>query len=230
MRNQLATFWNKYQIFIWPILGGGISIGLLALVIVPQFFKVLETNAKIEETSKKIEFLNNKISALKQINVSEYKDNYNKLNVVIPAQIDAPSAISQVQSLATSSNIQVTSFNISLPQDSQQDSYTIRLEFTGDINSVNRFITQLKAAPRLMTINKMDLSSDKNGAVYTVNIDIQTYFGKQQAQLSSIEGEISLLSDQEKSNLSKISQSVKSIPIVSEQTITGPKGKSDPFQ
>ncbi len=231
MKNQFNELWNKYQIFIWPLIGGGISIALLILVIVPQLFKILNTNTKIEETKQKIDKLNNKVADLKKVNVSEYKDNFNKLNIVIPTRIDAPSAISQIQTIAASSNVQIVSFGVAIPQtDSGTNNFLIKVEFKGSNASINNFIEQLKNAPRLMTINKIEITGDKTGTNFNTTLAIQAYFSKQQTTLSAIEDSITLLSDKDKELLSKIDKSVKTIPVVSEDTITGPKGKPNPFE
>lgn len=231
MKNQLITIWSKYQIYIWPLLGGGISIILLSVVIIPQLFKVIENNKKIKETKQKIELLDKKASDLKQINLADYKDKYSKLNIVLPAQVDVPSAISQIQSLAASSNTQIISFSVALPSsEAQVDNFSIKLEFKGSSGSIKNFIEQLKNAPRIMTINTIDMTTDKTGSVFDVTLDIHTYFQKQQTILSGVEDSISLLSDKDKEALLNIDKSVKSIPIVSEETISGPKGKSNPFE
>ena len=231
MKTQLTAIWVKYQIYIWPILGGGISIGLLAIVIIPQLFKVFETNKKIAETNQKIGLLNKKVSDLKQINLTEYKDNYSRLNTVLPTQVDVPSAISQIQSLAANSNTQIVSFSVALPSaDAKTDNFSISLEFKGTSDAIKNFIEQLKKAPRIMTIKTIDMSADKTASVFNVSLNLQTYYQQQKTVLSSVEDKITLLSDKDKEALQNIDISVRSIPIVSEETITGPKGKLNPFE
>lgn len=230
MKTELINFWNKYQIFIWPLLGTAISVSLLVLVILPQLFKVIETNTKIEDTSTKIIALNKKVTDLKQINLTEYKNNFDKLNIVLPAEADITSAIGQVQSLTANSHIQMTGFSIALPnKDIAAESFSIKLEFAGDFSSINNFIAQVKSAPRLMTISRIDLTSTRDGG-FDVITDLQTYFSQQKAALSAIEDPVTLLSDSEKQSLSKIDKSIKTLPAVSEVTVTGPKGKTNPFE
>lgn len=222
---------EKYQLFLWPVMGVGISLGLSALLIIPQVNKISETNNKIEQLKQRTAILEKKASDLSKINIAEYKQDLAELQYAIPSQPDITSSISQIQGLAAQTQTVVTSMSINIPSSaSGSDSYQISISIKGDLTSVYSYINKLKSSPRVMAVNSIDFSGDKTGDSFEATISLTTFYQTAQTTLPSIEQPVNLLNDKDKEIIAKISGAITQLPIISETTATGPKGKPNPFE
>lgn len=227
---------QKYQLYFWPAIGILISALLFLLFIMPQIFRIYEDNNKIEEIERRTSQLQAKAQVLNAINLSEYKDYFSKLAIILPPEAEVISAITQIQSVAIVTNVQISEIVTSLPPNNDTgNSFAISLNISGNLQSINEFITRLKSAPRVITIKGIDLSSQKSKSDYLANFNISVYYQKPNTQLTSLEQEIVLLSESEKEKLQLIDQSIKSLPLPllaasASGVPTGEVGKSNPFE
>lgn len=222
---------ERYSIYIWPAIGLAFSILVGVFIIVPRIFEIIKTNAALYDKEKLTSNLEKKVDILEGIDLQKYKNDYKYLAVILPAQPDVPSAVSQVQKLAANSSIKINAFSIALPTlESSSESFQIRIEIEGGIENISKFVTDIKKASRLMTLDRIEVVGKRSSATYTAVVNLKAYFQKQQTLLSPIDQLISSLTAKELEAISVVSQNVARNIGVSEVTTTGPRGKPNPFE
>jgi hypothetical protein len=69
-----------------PVVAVIICIALVAFLIVPQFFKILDIQKQNATKQEKLTFLNNKATTLSQVNVASYQDDVKVALKAIPTE------------------------------------------------------------------------------------------------------------------------------------------------
>lgn len=221
---------ENLKIFIWPAIGVLITLILLVAVIIPQIYSILDTNLQIRRQEVLSKDLQNKASVLETINVNQYKNDFNKLSINLPSIPDVPSVISQLQVLATQSNVTIKSLGINTPSSTTSDNFQIRVDLEGELSGINRFITDLKSSSRLLVLNRIEMVGSRSSLVYQASITLTAYFQPVETTLSAIDQRIEPLSKDDQGEIIAISRNVNENQGVSEISATGPKGKSNPFE
>ncbi len=222
---------EKYGVYIWPAIGFVLSVLIAVFVIIPRIFEIIKVNAALYEKEKLSANLEKKVGILKEIDLKKYKSDYKYVSVMLPIQPDVPSAVSQIQELAASSDIKINAFNIALPTSaSNSESFQIRIEIEGEIGNISSFVTGVKKASRLMTLDRIEVAGKRGGSAYAAAVSLKAYFQKQQTLLSPIDQLILPLTSKEQEAILLISQNVTKSTGISEITTTGLKGKPNPFE
>ncbi len=221
---------ENLKIFILPAVGVVITIVLLVTVLVPQTVSILKLNSEIKKQEALSESLDRKVSILENINVEQYKTNFSKLAFSLPPSSDIPQAISQIQILTSKAKVTMLSFSVSVSSSSTSDNFQLRVDIEGGLDNINDFIVNLKSSPRLFVFNKAELIGSKSNSQYLASISLTAYFQPVTTKLSQIDQEIQPLTKEDLQEVADISKEVSQNQGVSENTTTGPKGKSNPFQ
>jgi Tfp pilus assembly protein PilO len=96
---------------------------------------------------------------------------------VIPTQGELAELIRQLSATIESSQLRDQSISTELTV--QGDNYAtlpIRVTFTGEAPNAFGFINAVEAMPRLMQITSMEMSTDKNPAQVSAQLELNTYF------------------------------------------------------
>lgn len=231
MKLNFPEKFNSIKIFIWPLLALVFTVILLLIVIIPQFSNIVITTNTIEEEKERVRKLNQKADALEQIDVALYQDHLTNTLFALPPEKDFPSAISQIQIIANQTNVRVSDLGVSVVSKVQSghDSFLINLTIQGDIVAINDFLKAIRGGPRVMSINNLDFTQSQ-AEFYQVTLSVSTYFQPVQTNIGSVDAPIAQLSEDEINTLVQLNQLVEQTNLVSVQTVTGPRGKPNPFQ
>lgn len=240
MKEKLASLFSnpifeKHKTLILPIASLVICLLLLILIIIPHFLSLTQTNNLIGQNQQKYDVLTTKLNALKQINKNSFQDDLQTTLIAIPTEKEIPSAMGQVLFLLGSSKLQLQDVSFSSnPNDSKTssdnvDSYQIRVSVRGDSASLKDFIAKLKKVPRVMKVVKLGFSGNA-GAVIDISLSLATYFQSIPTALGKVDQPLTTLSEQDLSLLSQIKTFQNNVPASSSAQVSGPKGKTDPFQ
>lgn len=225
-------FFVKYQVFILPTVSIGISLLLFVLVIIPQTLSFIGSFSTITDTESKITNLNKKAEILTQVDQGLYRNNINTTLIAFPAEKDIPGSISQLLFLLNSSNLKLGSMGFSGGTANQAgatlNSFQVKLEVEGSLSDVKTFVNKFKEVPRIMKVSGIELSG--RAEAVQASITLTTYYQDLVNDLGDVEKPLELVNDKETQILSQIENYTKSIPIVTTNNVSGPTGKSDPFQ
>lgn len=222
------SFFVRYKYFLLPVLALSIGLILLTFVIIPQFFSSLSTEKKLLEVKTQNEKLIQKLQILTQVDEESYRQNINIVLTAIPPDQDVPSAIGQILYLINVSTLRLSSVGVSVGTNAKE-SYQLRLEVEGDISALREFSDKLKTSPRIMKITGLEFNKIRGGDVQAT-IEILTYFKPISSTIGSIDQSINPITDQEAEIIKQINSYSKTVPVITSATISGPKGKTDPFE
>src|SRR5581483_6124539 len=99
---------NKYNKFLLPVISIGLSILILAFLVVPNALKIPQTNTDIATAQSVKNALNTKINTLNQVDLSQYQDDINVSYQAIPVESDLPDLFGDILIILQQNNLQLT--------------------------------------------------------------------------------------------------------------------------
>lgn len=222
-------FFKKYQIYLIPIIGLIITALLLIFFIIPQINGLSTVNDNIQQITQQKILLSKKTDDLNKVNLESTKEQYQLSLAALPADKNIPSAIAQLQRLSSLNSLQLA--NLSLGQGgpaSGVDSFIIKTEVLGSLDSISNFLNDIKEGPRVMKVSSIEINGGQGG-IFSASLGISVYYQAQQNILGKIDDPVVLISDSEKSLLENIRNLVQeNLDNFSATTVV--KGKIDPFE
>ncbi len=228
MKNPL---YQKYGIFLIPSITILVCLIILFVVTIPQGYKLVENNQSLEEIRQKKATYKTKITTLNKVDTTEYKTYLNNVLTILPNDKDIPSAINSVLDVLSSAGLTLTNFSLGAETKDKNGSqnFAVNIEISGTLDQLKNFIDLSEKSSRLIKIVGLTINTSLNGATQA-SLDLLVYFAPLDSIKTSVDQEITLLSDEDKKILSEIKQNTSSIAPTTEQPIQSvPTGKDDPF-
>lgn len=230
--NILLKFFDRFQLYLWPIFGVLTVIFLSLLVILPQASDLIESTKAFSQTSAGVKKLEQKLAQLESLNEEELKGGFTTALSVLPEDRDYISSLSQLQILTTANNLRIddVSFgNSNISTDQKNNSFLIRLTVLGTQEQIQQLISQLRNSPRIMSVEDIELVGSKASGPTQVTLTLKTYYEPGVTTLGDISSDLTLLSSDDQQLLDQLNQSLLDVPITLTQGLTGSTGKVDPF-
>lgn len=231
--SNLLKFFERYQLYIWPVFGLIIVLVLSIYVIFPQASDLIQSTQAFSQTSIKVKKLEQKLAALEALNEQGLKLDLGTTLSVLPLDRDYVSSLSQLQILTTANNLRIddVSFGNSNIQTNQTtNNFLIRLTILGTVQQIQQLISQLRNSPRIMSVEDISLVGTKGSSPTQAVLTLKTYYQSTPTLLGDISSPIENLSNEDVQLLNQLSQSLQDVPITIEEGVSGLRGKADPFQ
>lgn len=231
---------RKYEIFIASafilLMIIILSIGLL----VPNFNRAQEIYQKQKELTIRLENLRKKDNTLSGLDFNYYKDNFVKINYVLPEAKDYVSLFKTFDLLEKKEGVSIikTDFQLGIVStDSSKLAKTagsptffipVTIEVIGNLPSLQNFIKSLSDyTGRFISIDSFSWVK-KDGDRLLLNLSGRAYFYPLPTTLGTVDSPLAKISENEEKILAKIS----SISVVEEEVTIdkGDLGKKDLFQ
>lgn len=227
---EIKRFINQYQLYIWPIFGLILVILLCFFVMVPQIKALLKAREVFVDITRKAVILEQKADDLGLINEQEVKNDLQIALSSLPAQKEFISAVSQVQLIAGSSNLDLKDVSFgSVSSNQDADGFIIKASVEGTVEQFKSFIALLKVSPLTMSLEGIELNKTKTEGVFQTVFALKSYYQNIPISLGDVSIPLAVLSDSEKEQLKKIGDYYRNIPITTIDNAEGTKGKLDPF-
>lgn len=221
----------KYKVFIIPASAVLISIFLFVLIVLPQIFNGLSTSKTIVQNEARISSLEKKIGILEGVDLAKYQQDISTALVSIPTNKDIPGVIGQVLYLVSKSKLKLNSMSIT-PSGSAEnglETYSVNVDVEGDIFEIKDLVNSTDTTPRVIKINGLELSGAR-GLTIQASISYLTYYQDLITNIGEVEQEVKGINPEELKILTTISQNIKQVPTISTVGVSGPKGKTNPFE
>lgn len=230
--STILKFFERFQLYLWPLFGVVTIVFLSWLVILPQAGDLIESTKTFSKTSAGVKKLEQKLAQLESLNEEELKGGFTTALSVLPEDRDYISSLSQLQILTTANNLRIddVSFgNSNISTDQKINSFLIRLTVLGTQEQIQQLISQLRNSPRIMSVEDIELVGSKASVPTQVSLTLKTYYQSGVTTLGDISSELKLLSSEDQQLLEELNQSLVDVPITLTEGLTGSTGKSDPF-
>lgn len=232
MKNTILELYYHYKIIIFPVLIGLAGLGLIFLVIWPQFNEYTAGQEELTAAKDRAALLDQKVKGLQSLNIQNIDDKLAVAVTAFPSDKDYPGVIGLIQYLVLESSLTLGQLQIgqgSSPIKGTSPSYSIRFEVSGSREALNSMLNKIEHSYRVVKVSTIDVVSNSSNEV-AATINIESFYEPAPNALGSVDAPLqALTSDDEKI----ISELAKVAPPQAPQTADVsnlPRGKSNPFQ
>ena len=244
MKKVKINFLKIFKRFEIPLASGIIIIfsGILTYkLLIPNLFKAREMNEDDKLLRKKITNLSNKKKILSSVDERLLRDNFIKLNYVVPDNKDYVLLFTTLDQLQQKIGISITRTDFQLgvistssallKRNKTADNYIVpvTLEVIGTIEQLQSFLGELSnLSGRLITAEQIKIEVLDFGLVKAI-ISGRTYFNPLPKQLGPVETEIPEFNQNYQEIFKKILENQYPIEVIEETQENVPVGKNNLF-
>jgi hypothetical protein len=175
---------------LMPLILIAVSIGVFVIFVDPQYEEIRETKQTIDENKNLLELANQlrrERNTLSDKYTAISQGDREKLQKVLPDNVDNVRLILDIQDIANEFGIQILNINVQANQDSQQDGRlidntnqqygTIGVNFSvsAEYDVFKNFMRRLEDSLRLIDIQSFSVSAG-DGLFYNYNVSFNTYW------------------------------------------------------
>jgi hypothetical protein len=237
---ELIKLYQTHKLYIFPLGVTLASLILIIFVIFPQTSKLISNQGLQTEILNKSHFLETKAQALEGYDPTDLSKKVGYATSAFPSDKDFVNAFALLQQLTSQSGFTAvaTSLEESAQGGVQAQSYNVRLDVLGPVNSLPILLSNIENSPRLMRVSTVEIISGADPGQSNATINVTVLYSQDSGNLGSVDSPLPKLSAEEEAVISKLSRS--GLPVVSQETTAsqgiaepiqlGPRGKSNPFE
>lgn len=228
---QKNPFIDKYRLIILPVFSVVFSLIVVLLLVIPQIQRIVNNQKDLESANKAQTELEDKANILEKVDLDEYKENLSTALAAIPPQQDTPAVLGEVLFLIGDSGMKIDSLSFTQPsKDGNIESFSSLIGISGTKAGLDTFLNKARKVPRIMKVLGLSVTSSATGEKIQASITLASYFQGLPTVLGNIDQPVSLPTEQELAVLREIKSYQSLVPVRASEDVTGPTGKSDPFQ
>jgi hypothetical protein len=111
------------------------------------------------------------------------------------------------------------------------DNFQARLELSGTLSDLKRFVDNIKTMPRVMKLTGIEIVGGRTEQLIQASVTVAIYFQPLPATIGAVDQPIPTLSKKDTEILESIRKNIAGAPgLEASGSGSSPKGKSDPFQ
>lgn len=232
-KEELLKLYQSYRLYIFPAIIGLSSLILIVFIIYPQMAKLISNQKVEEEFTIKSNFLEAKAQTLGSYDPADLE---RKVNIAVgsyPVDKDFISAVSLLQSIVTEAGFNISSISLGsgLAKSTGSQSYSIKLDLTGQNSLLPTLLNKIENSSRVMKVGSVETVIAKDGNAATVALSVDVLYSSAPSSFGSVESPLPELSAQEEEVIAKLA-TVDNNGVNFEQSIgeLGPRGKANPFE
>lgn len=226
-KEKLVLIYQKYRMIIFPVVVALSCLILIIFVMIPQLSKFLKNSKEEANFKAKSDFLDTKVEALESLDEKDLQKKLKGVVISYPQEKDFVTLISLLQKITSENGFSMTSLSFGGGGTAKDSSYGILIEVTGPKSIFARLLSSIEASPRLMRIDRIEISSGKVGDVISANLAIAALFAPLPGNLGSIDSPLPQISTGEEELMAKLAGS-QEIPLTTVDLSS--TGKSNPFE
>lgn len=229
----ILQIYQMYKFYIYPVIIAISCLILIILVIFPQLSNFFSGQNTEKDLNKRIKILGIKAAALEKFDEKDLRLKVNYLLAALPTEKDYVSILSILQNICSEFGFTISQFSPGgNDSKSEAQSYTVQLNIDGPKALLPSLLKEIEGVNRVMKIDSIDLSQAKDSRSLGVNLSIQVFFAPAPSTFGNVESEIPVLSDKDEELINKLSKagSIVVPNTINQPLVTGPIGKSNPFE
>lgn len=233
-RAALAKFYLSYRLYIFPAIVILASLILIVLVIYPQTVKLISNTGIEKDLKARSQLLETKAAELDSLDGSDLSSKVSEVLFSYPVEKDYPAVISLLQQLTSQSNFSIDSLSFGSGGSGKfadAQSYSVKLEVSGTVNSFDELISQIELSPRIMSVETLDISPNRSSGGISAVLGINVLYASLPQTFGTVDSPLPKLSVQDEQLIAKLVQTASAIGSgFSQNVVLSPRGKSNPFE
>lgn len=227
--------YQKNKIFLLPIASVLVCLMVIIFVLYPQANNLWEDYSKINQSKDLNKQYTGKVDQLKKIDPTLYENNLEVAMSALPSDQAIPDAINQLLYLLGSNSLNLDNISVNNDQLTSQaeqkttvPSLQMKIDVSGSLEGLTSFVEKAREAPRLMSINSIEVSSSISDSKVQSTISLLVYYDPQASPVVKSSDKVSTVNKAETDILNQIKSYLEKLPKLGSGTDL-PKGKKDPF-
>lgn len=230
--DQLAEFYRKYRIIIWPVIVGLSCLLIAGLIIVPQLLVYFNLRSEAEDLSQRLGILQAKAQELEQLNEADYNENLELALAALPADKQIPQSLSLLQSMITQAGLSLENIKFSDSSNSPnntENSFQLGVTVLGSMDSLKRLLAAVRTAPRIYHLESVNAQSVRTSNAIEADVSLRVFYEPKTTNLGAIDQPVPELSEADLKLLDELATKIRLSGSAS-ASFDVPLGKSNPFQ
>lgn len=226
-----SPFYLKYNRFIVPAMVLIIALLISALVTVPQVFKLFETFKTIDGLNQKKSFYQKKTEELEGLNLPDTRQELETALVALPVDKDITGVTGELLVALSGSgmSLDAISFSSTAPESEKVQEYSLRMDVSGNEESLKSFLDRVKVTPRLIKLSSIDISKGTRTSL-SASIGFVTLYQQLPQNVGSVDEDVPKITAADRQILSDIQAKIISLPRITQTEASGSAtGKLNPF-
>lgn len=212
--------------YLLPVLGIVMSLIIFGVVTIPQLMSYLETQSQINELDNQVIALASKLDLLQQIELDQSQEQLAITLKALPQDKDYIVSAAQLQLLAQQNNVVMSA--VGFGEGGNEGRYQIRASIVGSIDEIRQFIQSINQAPRLMQVENVDLTFNRN--IYEANLTVLVPYAKLVPEVVTVNQPSEPLTEAEIELLVALAQQFSEAPAIYDVPNVQLQGKTNPFE
>jgi Tfp pilus assembly protein PilO len=226
---EVIAFYNTYKIFVYPATVGLASMILIIFTILPQVNSFIKSQETLQVSEEKLRLLEAKAAELDGLNGQDINKKLDTVLGSLPSDKDFPSLMGQIQNLALSAGLTLSSISLGQLQSANGVSgFIVKVEVIGPSSSLKNFLSSVEKAHRAMKVSGIEISSSKDSGAVDALVTIDVFYSPIPTTLGALDQPLPKLSANDEKIISNLSKA--STAGVSATPILVPRGKANPFE
>lgn len=229
----LDKFYEKYKLLIWPIFVVAVTIGVTAMVVVPQFLDYLRLREEITVINDKSASLEQRALKMEEINQIAVEDGLKVVFTILPADQDVSEALTSLEDLVNRSGLilKTVTYASAKKAAADKDSFQLNTSVLGPISSVRDFLINLKEGSRVFRVDSISARFQQDGMIVESDIPVSVFYSPSVSAANVVlEQPVPQLSQKEGQLLSKLSNAIPRSQATVSSEVSVPLGKTNPFE
>lgn len=206
-----------------------LSLLILGLVTLPQFFKLFDTYKQINELSAKRSFFQEKTAKLENLDVDLYRKNLDTALIALPVDKDIPGVTGELLVALSGSGMTLEAITYAggASDPTKISEYTLRLDITGKEADLKNFLGRVKLLPRI--VKMVSLDAGKSKGMFSVSVSFVTLYQPLPENIGTVEEKIPEITDEDAKVLADIRTKADALPQTTGGGTSTGVGKLNPF-
>lgn len=207
-KETIQKFYFTYRLYIFPAAVGCCCLVLIALIILPQFFSLLNLQKNEEQGLKRSNLLEAKAAELVNFNPQDVQKKVQIALNVFPKDKDYTGALTLVQNIMAQNSYIVNSISPSqstatAPGGGGQ-SYTLKATATGPKLFLSNLIKGIENGSRVMRVQSIEMTPQHDNSAVGIVLAIDVLFSAASSQSGNTDSPVPKLTSAEELLINKL--------------------------
>lgn len=232
MKNEnIAKFYQKYKLYIFPLTVAFSGLILVVFVIYPQTARLITNQKSQGDFLNRANMLEVKAQTLDSYDSEDLGRRVQFVQAAYPTDKDFAIGMGLLQEIISKSGFIPNS--ILLEAESAKgasQSYNLKVEILGPVSLLADLLKKIENSARLMRVGGIETGTGKEAQKESnISLHVEMLYSSAPSDFGSVDSPLPELSEKDEEIIAKLTRSSSTLPS-SEVIIPGPRGRSNPFE